>query len=361
VTELLATYRLQLGPGLDFARVLELVPYLRDLGISHLYLSPSLQARSGSTHGYDVVDPTRISDDLGGEEGLLLALDGVEDPQNLGAICRSAESAGATGVVLPERRSAEVTPAVCKASAGAVEHLLLAPVDDLAGALADLHVAGLRVVGAEADAALTIRDADLRGPIALVVGSEGQGLGPAVRRRCDLTVRIPMRGAIGSLNASVAGSILLFEAATQRAGSDEPPAPQPRAPLPSVAQPTSIRREADPPAPEAEPQAPPATSEAKVETVAGTVVDAPTELAASTDSKSSKAAKLALMNPKRTKPVKAEGKPAKAPKLKLAKAEPSAKLKAEPKSVKLSKRSSKAVKGSAAPAGAADEGSDLLP
>ncbi len=106
-----------------------------------------------------------------------------------------------------------------KASAGAVEHLLLAPVDDLAGALADLHVAGLRIVGAEAEAPLTVREADLHGPIALVVGSEGQGLGPAVRRRCDLMVRIPMRGAIGSLNASVAGSILLFEATTQRGES----------------------------------------------------------------------------------------------------------------------------------------------
>ena len=112
-----------------------------------------------------------------------------------------------------------MSPSAVKASAGAVEHLLLAPVDDLPGALADLHVRGLRIVGADADAALTVREADLRGPLALVVGSEGQGLGPAVRRRCDLLVRIPMRGAVGSLNASVAGSILLYEATTQRVGS----------------------------------------------------------------------------------------------------------------------------------------------
>jgi tRNA(Leu) C34 or U34 (ribose-2'-O)-methylase TrmL len=103
-----------------------------------------------------------------------------------------------------------------KASAGATEHLLLAPVDDLAGMLTDLHLRGLRVVGSDAEASLSAREADLRGPIAIVVGSEGHGLSPAVRRRCDLFVRLPMRGAIGSLNAAVAGSILLFEALGQR-------------------------------------------------------------------------------------------------------------------------------------------------
>ena len=103
-----------------------------------------------------------------------------------------------------------------KASAGAVEHLLLCPVDDLPGALADLHSHGLRVAGSEADAPLTARQTDLRGPLAIVVGSEGQGLGPAVRRRCDVFMRIPMRGAVGSLNAAVAGSVLLFEAVAQR-------------------------------------------------------------------------------------------------------------------------------------------------
>jgi tRNA(Leu) C34 or U34 (ribose-2'-O)-methylase TrmL len=103
-----------------------------------------------------------------------------------------------------------------KASAGAVENLLLAPVDDLPGALTDLHVKGLRIVGSEADAPLPVRQADLRGPVAVVVGSEGQGLGPAVHRRADLLVRIPMRGAIGSLNAAVAGSILVFEVLAQR-------------------------------------------------------------------------------------------------------------------------------------------------
>ena len=142
----------------------------------------------------------------------MLVLDSLEDPQNVGTLLRSAEAAGVHGVIFPTHRQAPLTPAAVKASAGAVEHLLLCPVDDLPGALADLHARGLRVAGAEADAPLTVRQTDLRGPLAIVVGSEGQGLGPAVRRRCDLFMRIPMRGAIGSLNAAVAGSVLLFEA-----------------------------------------------------------------------------------------------------------------------------------------------------
>jgi 23S rRNA (guanosine2251-2'-O)-methyltransferase len=150
------------------------------------------------------------------ERPFILVLDSLEDPQNVGTLLRSAEAAGVHGVVFPTHRQAPLTPAAVKASAGAVEHLLLAPVDDLPATLADLHVRGLRIAGAEADAALTVREADLRGPLAIVVGSEGQGLGPAVRRRCDVLMRIPMRGAIGSLNASVAGSILLFEAVGQR-------------------------------------------------------------------------------------------------------------------------------------------------
>ncbi len=151
-----------------------------------------------------------------GEPPFVLALDSLEDPQNVGTLLRSAEAAGVHGVLFPTRRQAPLSPSAVKASAGAVEHLLLAPVDDLAGALADLRMHGLRVAGAEADAPLTARQSDLRGPLTIVVGSEGQGLGPAIRRRCDLFMRIPMRGSIGSLNAAVAGSILLFEALAQR-------------------------------------------------------------------------------------------------------------------------------------------------
>jgi 23S rRNA (guanosine2251-2'-O)-methyltransferase len=166
-----------------------------------------------------------------GEPPFVLVLDSLEDPQNVGTLLRSAEAAGVHGILFPTRRQAPLGPAAVKASAGAVEHLLLCPVDDLAGALADLHTHGLRVLGSEADAPLTARQTDLRGPLAIVVGSEAQGLGPGVRRRCDAFMRIPMRGAIGSLNAAVAGSILLFEAVAQRdpGGAASPPAAASRA------------------------------------------------------------------------------------------------------------------------------------
>jgi 23S rRNA (guanosine2251-2'-O)-methyltransferase len=151
-----------------------------------------------------------------GEPPFVLVLDSLEDPQNVGTLLRSAEAAGVHGVIYPTRRQAPLTPAAVKASAGAVEHLLLAPVDDLPTALSDLRIHGLRVAAAEADAPLTADEADLRGPLAIIVGSEGSGLSPAVRRRADLAIRIPMRGVIGSLNAAVAGSILLFAAVAQR-------------------------------------------------------------------------------------------------------------------------------------------------
>jgi 23S rRNA (guanosine2251-2'-O)-methyltransferase len=160
-----------------------------------------------------VVEPRRfasIADVLARADELVeapfvLVLDSLEDPQNFGTLLRSAEAAGVHGVVFPTRRQAPLSPAAIKASAGATEHLLLCPVDDLPAALADLHAHGLRIAGSEAEAPLTARQTDLRGPLAIIVGSEGQGLGPAVRRRCDLFMRIPMQGRIGSLNAAVAG------------------------------------------------------------------------------------------------------------------------------------------------------------
>ncbi|HEY8847248.1 MAG TPA: 23S rRNA (guanosine(2251)-2'-O)-methyltransferase RlmB, partial [Candidatus Limnocylindrales bacterium] len=151
-----------------------------------------------------------------GEAPFVLVLDSLEDPQNVGTLLRSAEAAGVHGVIFPTHHQAPLTPAAIKASAGAVEHLLLCPVDDLPGAMSDLRARGLQIAAAEADAPLTAAQADLRGPLAIVVGSEGQGLSPAIRRRSDVAVRIPMRGSIGSLNAAVAGSILLFAAVAQR-------------------------------------------------------------------------------------------------------------------------------------------------
>lgn len=151
-----------------------------------------------------------------GEAPFLLALDGVEDPQNFGSLIRSAEAVGVQGLLIGSKGAAPLSPAAIKASAGAVEHLLVARVDNLADELTALRLRGIRVVGAEAEAAQGYREADLRGPLCIVIGAEGRGLSPAVRKRVDLFVRIPMAGRVASLNAAVAGSVLLFEALGQR-------------------------------------------------------------------------------------------------------------------------------------------------
>jgi 23S rRNA (guanosine2251-2'-O)-methyltransferase len=147
---------------------------------------------------------------------VLVALDEVTDPQNLGAICRTAECTGATGVILPERRSAEVTPAVCKASAGAVEHLNIAQVRNLADFLADAKGAGCWTYGAAAGARTPYRKVDWRGGVVLVLGAEGKGLRPRVQAACDDLVAIPLRGRIDSLNVSATAAVLLYEILQQR-------------------------------------------------------------------------------------------------------------------------------------------------
>lgn len=157
-----------------------------------------------------------------GEAPFILALDGVEDPQNFGSLIRSAEAVGVHGLLIGSKGAAPLSPAAIKASAGAVEHLLVARVENLADELTALRLRGIRVVGAEAEAAQGYREADLRGPLCIVIGAEGRGLSPAVRRRVDLFVRIPMAGKVASLNAAVAGSILLFEALGQRRGAAQP-------------------------------------------------------------------------------------------------------------------------------------------
>ena len=157
---------------------------------------------------------------LASPDALVVALDQVQDPQNLGAVCRSAECAGATGVVIPERRAAEVTPAVCRASAGAVEHLDVARVRNLADYLLQAKQAGAWVYGAEAGAARAYTDVDWKGRAVIVLGSEGAGIRPRVRAACDELVALPVRGRIGSLNVSAAAAVLLYEAARTRASVD---------------------------------------------------------------------------------------------------------------------------------------------
>ena len=152
-------------------------------------------------------------------EPLIVALDQVQDPQNLGAICRTAECAGASGLVMPERRSAEVTAAVCKASAGAVEHLPVAQVRNLADFLASAKRAGLWCYGADQGGAANYETVDFSGPLVLVLGSEGRGLRPRVAAACDVLVSIPLRGRIESLSVSAAAAVLIFAAARNRQGS----------------------------------------------------------------------------------------------------------------------------------------------
>jgi 23S rRNA (guanosine2251-2'-O)-methyltransferase len=149
---------------------------------------------------------------------LLVCLDQVTDPRNLGAVCRAAEGAGATGVVLPANRSAHVTPAVCRSSAGAVEHLPVAVVTNLARYLADVKGPALWAFAVAPDGDSTLWDADLTEGVALVFGAEGRGLRPLVRRTCDASIAIPLAGSVESLNVSVAAALLLYEARRQRDG-----------------------------------------------------------------------------------------------------------------------------------------------
>ena len=152
------------------------------------------------------------------ERPLLACLDQVSDPRNLGAVCRSAEGAGATGVVVPAHGSARVTPVVCRSSAGAVEHLPVAVVTNLARYLEEIKGGDLWVAGAAGENGAPMWQADLTGGLAFVFGAEGKGLRPLVRRTCDLFVSIPQLGHVESLNVSVAAAVLLYEARRQRNG-----------------------------------------------------------------------------------------------------------------------------------------------
>lgn len=151
-----------------------------------------------------------------GEPPLLVVCDELSDPHNLGAVIRTAECAGAHGVIIPKRRSAGLTAVVAKTSAGAVSHLPVARVANLPSLLKQLKKEGLWIFGASADGPVSLYEADLKGPAAIVIGSEGSGMSRLVAETCDVLVRIPMKGKLNSLNASAAAAILLYEAVRQR-------------------------------------------------------------------------------------------------------------------------------------------------
>ena len=154
-------------------------------------------------------------------KGLILLLDGVEDPQNLGAVVRTALAAGADAVVIPERRAAGLTEAVARASAGALAHLGVARVKNLARAMEELKEAGYWLVGLDERAEKSYLEADLTGSVGIVLGGEGKGLHELVRKRCDLLVSIPTTGPVRSLNVSVAAAVVLFEALRQRMNREQ--------------------------------------------------------------------------------------------------------------------------------------------
>jgi 23S rRNA (guanosine2251-2'-O)-methyltransferase len=227
VREVLRAGRREVLELLCSERALAAEAWLRDARGVRPKIIPeaALRAASGSQDHQGVVafcEAYRYADAYelaASDRPLLVCLDGVTDPQNLGAVCRSAEGAGATGVVLPERNSVRVTAAVCRASAGAVEHLPVAVVVNLGRYLSEVKRADLWAWAAAEDAPTAVWEADFVGGTALVFGAEGKGVRPGVRRACDGALAIPLEGRVESLNVSVAAGIVLFEAARQRHAS----------------------------------------------------------------------------------------------------------------------------------------------
>ena len=171
-----------------------------------------------AAHSYYTVDDILEEAASRGETPLIVICDELSDPHNLGAIMRSAECAGAHGVIIPKRRSVGLTATVAKASAGAVEYMKVARVTNINNCINDLKEKGVWVFGTAAEGSIPMYKADLTGPTAIVIGNEGDGMSPLVRKNCDVMVHIPMKGSISSLNASAAASILLYEAVRQRLG-----------------------------------------------------------------------------------------------------------------------------------------------
>ena len=185
--------------------------------LTRLAGSPDHQGIVAEVDPYPYADPRSL---LVEADALVVALDQVQDPRNLGAICRSAEAAGAAGVVICERRAAGITAAACKASAGAVEHLPVAHVRNLTDWIGDAKQAGAWVYGADETAPTSFRTLDFEGRVVLVFGGEGSGLRTRVASACDALVSIPTVGAVGSLNVSAAATVLLFAASGPRSEAE---------------------------------------------------------------------------------------------------------------------------------------------
>ncbi len=216
VSQVWATVQAAREPWLHPERVAQ----VEAIEIERLCGSSAHQGVCAQTGAYPYVDARAL---LERPDPVIVALDQVQDPQNLGAVCRTAEAAGVTGVVVPERRAAEVTPAVCKASAGAVEHLAVARVRNLADFLIAAGDAGCWRYGAAAGAPVRYDAPDYRGGVVVVLGAEGRGLRPRVAGACDQLVAIPLRGEVDSLNVSAAAAVLLYEILQRREALDTTP------------------------------------------------------------------------------------------------------------------------------------------
>jgi len=173
---------------------------------------------SVAEHEYASVEDMLALAQNAGEAPLLVVCDGLSDPHNLGAIIRSTGAAGGHGVIIPKRRSVGLTAVTAKAAAGALEHVPVARVANIASTLSELKEKGIWVYGTAAGGGTSLYEADLKGPTAIVIGSEGEGMGRLVSECCDFIVKIPMRGAVPSLNASAAAAVVLFEAVRKRLG-----------------------------------------------------------------------------------------------------------------------------------------------
>lgn len=221
VREALRARRRPIGPVWATERAAR-EPWLREAAdlhvvnaveVEHRCESPDHQGVCAEAGGYPYVGAAEL---LAKPAPFVVALDELQDPQNLGAICRTAECAGATGVVICERRAAAVTPAVAKASAGAVEHLRIARVRNLADFLAEAKAAGCWCYGADGGSPLRYDEPDYSGGVVLVLGGEGSGLRPRVAQSCDALISLPQRGKVQSLNASAAAAVLMYEIVQRR-------------------------------------------------------------------------------------------------------------------------------------------------
>jgi 23S rRNA (guanosine2251-2'-O)-methyltransferase len=216
--------------GQHSPRVQEIIDASRGAGISLRFAPrPAVDRAAGTSHHQNVVAvcSAKAYDDLetlirSSERPLLVALDGVEDPSNLGAVVRTAVAAGVDGVIIPERRAAGLSPAVARASAGALEHLKVARVTNLVRALVELKNQRVWIYGFEAKAEKSYLDLDYGCSCVLVLGGEGHGLHRLVREACDELAHIPLCGPVQSLNVSVAAGVVLYEAVRQRRGPQRP-------------------------------------------------------------------------------------------------------------------------------------------